>query len=491
MPSLFRRRSRHPLPTGRPSPTRSARTTLSRDLQQTQPLQDPLPDTSGPVALLGLRASVTAGDRTRRPARRLGRRVRRVEIVRRRRSAALEGVRGRLDAGRTQARLAAAAAHDRSAARLGHLSVWISTLPVYALAFGMVLNDPVFVLMTLREAFDIPLSTGALDVRNPDVLVAVAGAFVVTTVLVAASHVTGNALATLLFRPHLARAGTDEGDSRGAFPGIAEHQRLMGTVPAAIIATIGIVPMFWFMVLLHHFAVARFEADIAASITGGGARTWVVWSITMLPLVVLAFQTLACAPQVEFARKASGWSRRYRLRERLDIAADQRRISLEHRRRTRADWSLAVLADVLRDIAHRTDHEAYRARNETGAVDVSAVEQAWRFPADPLPSGVPAVEATGRVAGRFLPGLDDVPNRVRCAVKAWRRLPPVPQASEAACLWRQARTRAEQAAGISAGTTGTGRLVRLDLTGTERVPAARNGADRVTDLDVVSSREQS
>jgi hypothetical protein len=414
--------------------TRKAATSHAADLERQAPARDGV-DRDAADAALAIRTLVSARQRTRRPARTARRRLDRVATRRTKRRRTEQRRCQQLSAEHVRSRMVQIAELDRAAALMGHLTAWLPGIVVVMLAIPMVVADPGTVYNALRHAFDVPASVGLLDMSNPNVLVALAAAMAVSVGLLATARFTGRALGTLLFRGRIA---TDE------HPEAVRSVRLLGPVQVAVYAAIGLALLAGFMLVLHAFAEARFQAGVAATVSGtAAANAWVVVLVTALPVVILAFETLASAPQFEHARTVSRWARRARLAERFDVWRNQRQLAGEARAGRSARRAVLAMTDVIGDVSIRGLAEAIEAALG-GLVSVREVAETYRTePAVPPaaaegPATAP-LDLSGSPAGQYLRGLPVVSNEVVEVLARFQQLEEPPALAPLARIWHDLR----------------------------------------------------
>lgn len=430
---LFRRH------TGPITATAPARTTFAADIDREASRDATATDAprqvGAPEAAVAIRGEASAVQRSTRPARRAERRSNRAARAHRRRARYEERVRQVLTRERTRERVVVVQEHDRRSAATGYLTAWLPGIAVVVLAAAMAVNDPGFVYTTLRQVFDVPTSVHFLDVTEGDVVVALAAALATTATLLAAAHLVGKALGTVLF------SGPLRND---------EHPEVTRTWddlrPGRMIlsALIGMAVLAWFIRFLHTIAAARFEQDVTA-VFGGADKisASVVWFITLLPVVVTAFEIVSSAPQFAHARKASRWSLQMRLAERRHVRRDQRLLNRERAAHRRALLAILVLTDILKDVSRRSLAEIVEAALATGRVDLTNVNDVLRqAPSSDLEagSGQLPLDLSGTTAHAYLPGLPVVSNTVAHAINAFTDLAEVPQHAPLAADWRDLRS---------------------------------------------------
>lgn len=416
--------------------TQVASTTFANDMDREARNTSPdsaTPDrqAGGSEVAIAIRSQASGVHRATRKARRAERRAERAAKATRRRLRFEERVRQGLTRTRTRRWIALAEDHDSRVAVIGYLTAWLPILGVHFLMAAMVINDPGFVYTTLRDVFDVPASRGILDIRDPNILVALAAAGAVTAALLTTAHLLGKALGTLLFSGPLRNREQPE---------VVRTWNQVRPGRMLLTIAIGSVVLWWFTTFLHQIAVARLEQNITATIGGAEAiASSVAWFITLLPLVVTALETIASAPQLVHARKATRWSLHLRVRETIHVRRDQRLIKRERAAHRRARLTILSLTDILRDVGLRALAEIVEANLAGGQVDLSPVAyQLMSEPSADTPRLLP-IDLSGAAANSYLPGLPVVSNTVADAINAYTALEPVPQVAPLAQDWRGLR----------------------------------------------------
>lgn len=388
----------------------------------------------GPEGAIAIRSEASAVQRATRPARRAERRAYKATRLQLRRTRYEERVRQVLTRDRTRQRVAEASAHDSRSATTGYLTAWLPAFGVITLAVAMAVNDPGFVYATLRQVFDVSAGIGIFDVSNPDVLVALAAAVATTAALLAAAHLVGKALGTLLFSGPLQNAD---------HPEVNRTWDSFGKSRISLIILIGMGVLICFAYFLHTIASSRFEQDVTAIFGGSDEISLsVVWFITLLPIVVTAFEVVAAAPPLAHARKSARWSLQMRIAERRHVRRDQRLLSRERAAHRRALLAILVLTDILQDVGRRALAEIVDAALATGRVDLTVLADA--LVGVPEKNGESAdtrlpLDLSGSTANAYLPGLPVVSNTVAHAINSFTALREVPDHAPLAADWRELR----------------------------------------------------
>lgn len=394
---------------------------------------------------LAVRSQATAKVRAVRPARSAERKVARARRLRRRRLQFEQRCRQYLGSKRFRHRMVQVAELDEKGALLGHLTAWLPSVAVLVLAGAMLANDPLFVVSTVRSVLDVPRSMGFWDVRDPDVVVSLAAGAGVSTVLLGTAVMTGKALGALLFRGPVATAGHAEA---------LEAKKRMPNGKAWIVASLGVALLGVFMWILHSLASARFEGDITAVFTGASsADKTVTWFITCLPAVVLVFETIASAPQLEHARLVARWSLSARLRERWQVRRNQWLIRADHQGVRRARRGVERLGDVIGDVGLRALDEVADSALTTGMVSVDPVAAAYR--SAPPADWKPELDLSGRPSSPHLPGLPVASNAVADVLIQYAALvaEDVPELAPLATVWHDVRVNPTEFCAIEHDTT--------------------------------------
>lgn len=419
--------------------TTPAHATFAADLQREDANTAP-PGTQAPRSpgasevAIAIRSEASAVHRATRPARRAERRANQTARVQQRRTRYEERARQVLARDRTRERVREAQEHDRRSAATGYLTAWLPSVGVIVLALAMAVNDPGFVYTTLRQVFDVPTSVGMLDVTNPDVVVALAAAGATTATLLTAAHLVGKALGTLLFS---APVLNDD------HPEVQRTWKDLRPARMILIISIGSAVLAWFIGFLHTIAAARFEQDVTA-VFGGADRisSSVVGFITLLPVVVTAFEVVASAPQLVHARKVGRWSLQMRLAERRHIRRDQRLLERERAAHRRALLAILVLTDILKDVGRRALAEIVEAALATGRIDMSGLAGTSANNAAPrgeVEQDLLPLDLSGTTSSSYLPGLPVVSNTVAHAINSFIALGQVPVHAPLALDWRVLR----------------------------------------------------
>ncbi len=401
-------------------------------------------DTKAAIAALGVRALATARSRTRRRTAHVSRTA---AIAVRRRTRQLNHLDRRqqyLLHPRTVERFVHAVDHDMRSARIGYLASWLPGFVVLAVAVGMVANDPPFVAATLRRTFDIPDSTPLLAVWDPNVLVALAAAVIVTVMLLGGAHLLGKAGASLLFRGPLLRYPERYREA------VLAHEALPPTL-AGVIFAMGSVILVAFVTFLHTIAEERFTGGITAAFSGQsgmGVEKAVTWFVTLLPVAVVILEVIANHPVFAHSRKAAKWSLRLRIAERIDIRRSARLAHRADKALRRARIAMADLADMLGDVALRAQAEFIEAALVTGKLDTDVIAAEFGIGSknghtadgeELLPE--PKIDLSGRIHAGVVTS-PVVTNRVAEAITAFRNVNGAPEVESIAKLWRTARDEA-------------------------------------------------
>ncbi|GIG20648.1 hypothetical protein Cch01nite_13720 [Cellulomonas chitinilytica] len=400
--------------------------------------------TDAVLAALATRALASSRARTGRRARRASRAAtraagrRQVRIDHQRRRAQ------HLRHPRTAERLAHALDHDVRSTRIGYLTSWLPGFVVLAVAAGMIANDPPFVAATLRRTFDIPDGTPLWAVQDPNVLVSLAAAVIITVLLLGGAHLLGKAYASLLFRGPLLRPP-------GRYREAAVAHEVLPAGRSAVIAALGSAVMAFFVWFLHTIAEERFTGGIAAAFSGqDGMRveTAVTMFVTCLPVAVVVLEVIANHPVFVHTRKAARWSLVLRLTERRDIRRDERLARRAAASRRRARIAMADLGDMIADVTLRAQAEHIEGAVRTGKLDISTVAEALGVSVpdgrdlderDAVPT--PRIDVTGRVrTGELLTPI--VSNRVVEAIAAFRAVDEADEVAPIARLWAAERDAA-------------------------------------------------
>lgn len=387
---------------------------------------------------LAVRSRASAKVRGVRPARRAERKVGAARRLRRRRRQYEQRCRQYLGSARFRNRMKQVAELDVQGALLGHLTAWLPAVAVILLAAAMLANDPLFVVSTVRNSLDVPRGTGFFDVSDPDVVVSLAAGLGVSVVLLGAAVTTGKALGTIVFRRPVVSSGEHEAAT--------EADKRMPTGKALIVTGVGATLLTGFMVILHALASARFEQDVTAVFAGASsANTTITWFITCLPLVVLAFETIASAPQLEHARKVARWSLLARMREWGQVRRDQWLLRRDHQAVRRARRAVVRMADVIGDVGLRGLSEVADASLHTGLVSLEEIAAAYRDGAGQEPEQEPVrrpeLDLSGRPSSPYLTGLPVASNAVADVLIQYAGLTEeaVPDVAPLAACWHDVK----------------------------------------------------
>lgn len=406
-------------------------------------------DTAPSLAALGIRALATARSRTRRRAARLSRTAAIAAGSRQRQLDHRDRREQRLLHPRTAERLGHAVDHDVRSARIGYLASWLPGLVVVAVAIGMVANDPPFVAATLRRTFDIPESTPLWAVWDPNVLVSLAAAVIVTVMLLGGAHLLGKAGASLLFRGPLLRHPQ-------RYREVVLADGVLPVGRSIAILGLGGAVLGFFVWFLHTIAEERFTGGITAAFSGQsgmGVETAVTLFVTWLPVAVVVLEVIANHPVFAHAREAAKWSRRLRLVERIDTWRDSRLARRAGKALRRARIAMANLADMIGDVALRTQAEFIEAALVTGKLDAGVIGREFGIgsgsahgTAGEQQQPHPRIDLSGRVHAGVV-STPIVSNRVSEAIAAFRSVDEAPEVEPIAKLWSAARDAARRTAG--------------------------------------------
>ncbi|MFC6697273.1 hypothetical protein [Nocardioides daphniae] len=421
--------------TGGITVTAAARTTYAADLEReahrTNSDSETLRTLGAPAAAIAIRSEASAVQRATRTARRAERRTHKAAKRRQRRADYEARVRQVLTRTRTRTRVKEAEIHDLRSAATGYLTAWLPAIGNYIVAVAMAANDPGFVYTTLRQVFDVPTSVGILDVTNPDVVVALAAALATTAVLLAAAHLVGKSLGTLLWsgpvlnkeHPEVARTWNDIRPAR-----------------MVVKIVIGGAVLVWFIHFLHTIAAARFEQDTTAVFgSADEINSSVVWFITLLPVVVTAFEVIAASPSLAHARKSARWSFQMRIAEHRHIRRDQRLLKRERAAYRRALRDILKLTDILKDVGRRALAEIVDASLTTGRVDLTNFTKTLSGARGGVERDELSLDLSGTTTNPYLPGLPVVSNTVAHAINIFNDLGSVPDRAPLAADWRDLR----------------------------------------------------
>ncbi|WP_432246231.1 hypothetical protein ACRB8A_20165 (plasmid) [Arthrobacter sp. G.S.26] len=313
------------------------------------------------------------------------------------------------------ARMTQVALKARSSTLLGHLSSWVPGFAVAVLAALLFLNDPSMVYAILREAFDVPTSVGFFDISHPGVLVALAGAGIVTGGLLLSTVVGGKALGWLIFVN--TRGRLDPHDEE-----LVRSDRKLSVGRRFVIFGLMAVVTGVLMFVLHAFARARFTAN--AFTNGANAGDVIVILITGLPLLVFTFEAISAAPVFVHARKVQSWNRAFARKERRTLRREHRLLRTWRSAYNRAEERVTVVLDVIGDTALRTDAEVIEAAIATGEQNLITL-------LDPHsganPSAGPEDQTgkqndRGRLTSSYLPSFGIVSERVERVFRRWGEL---------------------------------------------------------------------
>lgn len=331
-------------------------------------------------------------------------------------------------------RMTQVALKTRSSTLLGHLSSWVPGFTVAVLAALMLLNDPVMVYAILRDAFDVPTSIGFFDISNPGVLVALAGAGIVTGGLLLSTVVGGKALGWLIFVNTRGRLDREDEE-------LVRSDRKLNVGRRFVIFVLMAAVTGALMVALHAFAEARFTAN--AFTNGADAGEVIVMLITGLPLLVFTFEAISAAPVFVHARKVQSWHRALALKERRTLGREHSLLRTWRIAYNRAEERVTVVLDVIGDTALRTDAEVIEAAITTGDQNLIPL-------VDPESGTEPAAEPdyqvgkqsdAGHLTSSYLPTFGFVSERVARVFRRWRELPE-PGTVQLVAAWDAFKTAA-------------------------------------------------
>lgn len=355
--------------------------TLGGDLQNTAP-QDPQADTIGPVAGLSARTTASARARTRRGAKRLTRRSEQTKQVIARREQHHEARAHRLGKPGVIDELGEVVDHAGRRARIAFLGSWISTLVIAGVPMVMVLNDPAFVLSTMRRLLDIPDSTPIWAVWDPSVAVSLAVSAGTTLLLLATAFVAGKAAAHLLFRGAFMHGPANE-EMRIAVKALPKRVAVVLLAAAAVV--LGAMVVF-----LHGIAESRFSGGAVAAFQSDADRhasALVSWFITLLPVAVVVIEFLASHPTFEHARKTGRAAIRFDVAEAIDCLRDDAAARRQARALRRAATAEADLREMTLDVELRAKFEVVSAAIQTGRISAEAVGRTLGVRATEHPMG--------------------------------------------------------------------------------------------------------
>lgn len=428
--------------------------------------------TTPALTALGIRSLATARSRTHRRAGSVSRSSAHAAQTQQRR---LDGHARReqhLSHPRTAERHAHALDHDMRSTRIAYLAPWLLGFVLTVARVGMIANDPSFVAVTLRRNFDIPDSTALWAVWDPNVLVSLAAAVVVTVMLLGGAHVLGKAFASLLFNSPLLR-------ERGRYPEAELANKLLPRGQAITIAIIGSVVLGFFIWFLHKIAHERFTGGITAALSGqhgSGVEEAVTAFITVLPLAVVALEVVANHPVFAHVRKAARWSLQLRVTEWADIRRDDRLARRGRVALRRARLAMADLADMTGDVALRAQAEYTEGALVTGKLDATDVATELGIDTKPGTSTgddtddekkppLPRIDLSGKVrTGVFTTPV--VSNRVAEAIAAYRMIAETEEIASIAKVWTSARESAIRRVEGDHSSTATQRLHPVDVPST-------------------------
>lgn len=253
-----------------------------------------------------------------------------------------------LSSPKTRYRTAQINDHDRLTALAGHMSAVIPVGLVTALIITMGVNDPGFVYNLLRTALDVPDSAAIFDFGQRQNLVALAGAVALFLGILGSVSAVGRTIASILFLPRLARSGdTAAVEALNRFS--IRQRTVIALGPALVLGALTFA--------LHTYAATQFESPIARVMGTDGARTALVWTITMLPVIVLILEVVAAAPPLKHARQVARWAWFFAMRQRIAIRREQRLL-----KRFRRSWN--ALGDAVSRALDRLGDTALRAAHE-------------------------------------------------------------------------------------------------------------------------------
>ncbi|KQQ07573.1 hypothetical protein [Rathayibacter sp. Leaf296] len=439
--------------------TRRAEPSFAHDIERTA-APTTGPDTTASQGGLAIRTLATARSRTKRRADRASRRAHRAARARQKQANGVEDTTRVLEHPRESARLVEALDHDVRGASIAYLVSSVPGMVVAGLAGAMILNDPPFVMSTVRTALDLPTSVPLWHIGNPDVLVSLASAVSITLVLLGAARLIGASVASAVF------LGPLLGDET-SFPEARRSRAVLPRGRTLLMAAIGTVVLAGAVLLLHILAEQRFAGGVAAVFSGSDATTTALASyVTWLPVVVVLLEIVAHHPVFVHTRRAARWSVGFRMREARDVRRDRRRASRAASALRSARLSMAVLGDMLGDVGLRSQSEYLDASIGTGRVSAHSVARllgvttATAENADSTEGAqAEGAEAEDTVVRESLPPLDlsgrihagwittsPVSNRVLEAIHAYRVVAEAESLPSAAELWKKARASARTAA---------------------------------------------
>lgn len=394
--------------------TKPAGTTLATDIGRQQPSR-PGQVTGPSLAALKVRGVATGRKSTHRPAKRAMAKI----VAAEKTAAGYERHVNETELFLRQplnvARMAQVALKTRSSALLGHLSSWVPGFAVAILAALMLLNDPVMVYAILRNAFDVPESTAFFDISHAGVLVALAGAGIVTGGLLLSTVVGGKALGWLIFVN--ARRKLDPKDEE-----LIRSDRKLNMGRRFVIFVLMAAVTAALMFALHEFAKARFTATAFSN--GADAGEMIVMLITGLPLLVFIFEAISAAPVFVHARQVQAWHRAFVRQERRTLRRENRLLRAWRLAYDRAEEYVTVVLDVIGDTALRTDAEVIEAAITTGDQNLITLigPQSGTQPSAEPEKQAGTQSNTGNLTSSYMPSFGSVSERVGRVFRRWDEL---------------------------------------------------------------------